>query len=981
MGDSTIYGSQNATLYTSSLKETTDTTNFLFYGKYNADDSANSNLIGENSADDKDTNTITGMLSQNFKVSCGDDTLQNLSYKYGSTRVRIYKASVNSKTNVLERTTEIKYTPDNIAKWQGEKLFEFNDDVNDTGLYYLDYYWRLDDGRYLTDTKLVRITASSYNVEMVTGILGEKNTVNDNESPKTAIDQYITDNVTDSTDSGSNELVWSPDFASDDKDFSESTVKSYYDDYNETLEYNDNIYYTKTIDLETNSYRTVVGWRRSTDYMLTTLIIEAIDQNGEVHQMARVDDLNSSEKNYAFEDAEYVYKYTTYSITQDTETKLFSIEAQDEIPIKFTISSSDDASFANSIEKYIMFDFTAGVSDGDGQQTTYSEIKDNLRIVALFRKNTANVTAKKEVLLKDENTADTVSLQTGSKLTPVYTTDDDGNTVATDYEYEDYEYYNALSEADSKYDVDNGTLSETDSQDDTKRKAILEGDTLTYRIKLQNTGYFESDIVNIQDTIPENCTYVEDSMAIYRQYVDLDSSGEYGALELLASSEVSSELCEMTEPDSDGNMTWSIASIPLDYDYYVQYKVKVDDLPADQTSRLLTNTASYDFLCRNGDTSNDFTASNLADLKANEIFTLSMDVKESEEGKQDRIYTIYFYQRDEEQEYKNIVFTDNFPEQGFNYNSEKGITIYRGSESSGWTDVTEELETKVTLTGEGGYFTISGFSITNADKEYEVVFQGTQQDIGESYTYTDDTGASVTGTVEEISNKASVTYAEGDNRKGNSISKTERISNTVTTDETHLYINIEKQIDMYEYNATIDKTDPEQSFLMQVAYYADATAYKNGEASDIYYTRVNCDEAINGTDGTFSGIYKGNQLVQCDKRGIYVISEATDWSVTDYDYEATTYTDVAIIDTAGNRIYSTNVSKNSAITISADGLEAEVELTRLAYESGAFPTSFGTNITQAPTVTYTNKESLYAYLSGQAYSENNISVSNQGSTD
>jgi uncharacterized repeat protein (TIGR01451 family) len=977
MGDSTIYGSQNATLYTSSLKETTDTTNFLFYGKYNADDSANSNLIGENSADDKDTNTITGMLSQNFKVSCGDDALQNLSYKYGSTMVRIYKASVNSKTNVLERTTEIKYTPDNIAKWQGEKLFEFNDDVNDTGLYYLDYYWRLDDGRYLTDTKLVRITASSYNVEMVTGILGEKNTVNDNESPKTAIDQYITDNVTDSTDSGSNELVWSPDFASDDKDFSESTVKSYYDDYNETLEYNDNIYYTKTIDLETNSYRTVVGWRRSTDYMLTTLIIEAIDQNGEVHQMARVDDLNSSEKNYAFEDAEYVYKYTTYSITQDTETKLFSIEAQDEIPIKFTISSSDDASFANSIEKYIMFDFTAGVSDGDGQQTTYSEIKDNLRIVALFRKNTANVTAKKEVLLKDENTADTVSLQTGSKLTPVYTTDDDGNTVATDYEYEDYEYYNALSEADSKYDVDNGTLSETDSQDDTKRKAILEGDTLTYRIKLQNTGYFESDIVNIQDTIPENCTYVEDSMAIYRQQVDLDSSGEYGALEVLASSEVSSKLCEMTEPDTDGNMTWSIASIPLDYDYYVQYKVKVDDLPDDQTSRILTNTASYDFLCRNGDTSNDFTASNLADLKANEIFTLSMDVKESEEGKQDRIYTIYFYQRDEEQEYKNIVFTDNFPEQGFNYNSEKGITIYRGSKSSGWTDVTERLETKVTLTGEGGYFTISGFSITKADEEYKVVFQGTQQDIGESYTYTDDTGASVTGTVEEISNKASVTYAEGDNRKGNSISKTERISNTVTTDETHLYINIEKQIDMYEYNATIGKTDPEQSFLMQVAYYKDATAYKNGEVSDIYYTRVNCDEAINGTDGTFSGIYKGNQLVQCDKRGIYVISEATDWSATDYDYEATTYTDVEIIDTAGNRIYSTNVSKNSAITISADGLEAEVELTRLAYESGAFPTSFGTNIMEAPTITYTNSESLYAYVSGQAYSENNISISNQ----
>ncbi len=164
--------------------------------------------------------------------------------------------------------------------------------------------------------------------------------------------------------------------------------------------------------------------------------------------------------------------------------------------------------------------------------------------------------------------------------------------------------------------MDNNVLSAEDAANNDLRKAVLSGDTLTYRVKLQNQGFFESDVVHVYDTVPEGSTYVDGSMKIYRQKIDLlDSINEYADLEVMAeqtrnaagSYETSTEAgYELSSPGADGSLQWVLPSLSLDYEYYVQYQVTVDDLPADEVSRLLTNTADWDFRCRNGDVSEDF---------------------------------------------------------------------------------------------------------------------------------------------------------------------------------------------------------------------------------------------------------------------------------------------------------------------------------------------------------------------------------------
>jgi uncharacterized repeat protein (TIGR01451 family) len=1054
MGDSTIYGSQTRTRYNSltgsasgsggssnasgTATVVTDDTSFVFYGEYNENDQRNNYLIGVNSAENTDSNSITTMLSQKFQVSGTSDKAQtnkNLSYENGLTRVRIFKAKLNEKTKKLEKQSEIDYTADNIAKWQGEKEFEFNADVDDTGYYYLDYYWRFTDGRYLTDSKLVRITSNSYNVEMITGILGEEHTANSTKTPKTAIDQYVTDEISAAADSN-NSIKWDTEFPSDDTNFAktEATAAStYYYDYNAELTYNNDLYYTKTKRINTNTTRTVVGWRRNTDYMLTTIIVEAIKQDGTKYQMARIDKINSSNPSYSFDTAAYKYDFVTYSVTQDPDTKLFTIKENSEVPIVFSIQSSKDSLQEESAEKYIVFDFTSGITDTNGQQTTYTQITDSLRVTALFRNNTANVEGEKYVLLSGD-AEDSVSSFTGTNYEEKKA--DDG-TVS--YVASDYTYYNSLDEAQADMQVDNNLLTSSEINDLKERKAVLSGDTLTYRVKLTNAGFFESDVVHVYDTIPKNTTYVPGSMKIYRQQINQDKEDEYGALEKVAWQEVTNGassnqyatyvysgdyLADMSPPTSTSDsLSFTIPSIALNYCYYVQYQVTVDDLPADTTARTLENTAYWDFLCRNGDLKTDFTAENLATLKANEVFTLSMDVdeKDTTAGTENRTYKIDFFQKDKGDNYEDVTFTNNFPD-GFTLDEDYGIKLFKyetvtDSETGEVTktynekanliksvidgEAGEETSTadssEITLVKKNGSFTISGFDISDKDAEYVVVFKGTQVKLGDEYTDSSGTKSTLT----EIRNKASILYMQNKTgsdtstgsstnnsgtttstnsvSKANSIEKVERFTNTVETDVTHLYLKVEKNAYTDAYS---DGADTAQTFLFRIDYYADQDAYSKGNVSDTIYTKINVDNsnAITTTDseGTETTIgYSGDSTIQMDKRGIYVVSELSDWSATDYNQLTSTYTDVTFKTLDAEGIDYVNVYpekatlSSSSITVGSDN-SVQVALPRVAYTTGAIPTYFGMNIESAPTVTFNNTPSEYAYLSSQAYSDNTI---------
>lgn len=940
MDTSGIYTSQKLTQYTGGTTPVTDKESFAFYSTYSVTDDTSEKLLGANTTVDGVT-TLSGMLDQNIKIAANGG-ITNLSSS-GKTMVKVYRAapSESNGTVRLEKQDEIDYNVnDNLAKWQGEKPFT----LDDTGFYYMDYYWRLDDGRYLTDSKLVRISADSYSVEVVTGILDQEHTVNTGASltTKTAIDQYVTDQVTpsESGEGADKKYTWDLTFPSLDENFGADNAETYYSDYNVLKEYNGDQYYTKSLKLTTLDKITAVGWYKNNNYTLTTLIIEAIDQYGISHEMARVDTA-AGDNQFDFNDAEYTYDFTTYAVTQDKETKLFSITENSSVPITFRI---DDASYnaINSITKYIVFDFTTT----DDNQATYAQINDSLRVTALFRENTANVEAEKTVLLNADTELKEVSTETVGEATA--------------------SYYEELFEYSKKFETDNSKLSDNEIGEDRNRKAVLSGDTLTYRVKLHNAGYFDSDVVNVYDTVPEGCTYVPDSMKIYRQSVQFaDGTARYGALETMETGEAGIDTggYGISQPsDDNGQLWWRIPSISLDYEYYVEYQVTVKDIKATDVKRVLENTATWDFICLNGNVTGDDNAHDIETLRNTAIFNLDVDVEESSGESETRTYSVEFSQKDANSAYKNIVFTNTFPQKGFTLDEDEGITLWKLNADGQWemqpTNGDGRPQINIGRSDNRAVdFTISELNVRQGET-YRVQFTGKQVLLGNAVPETGEI-------IKEISNKASIIYQREkedgtlDDAQGNIVAKTERISNEVTTDVTHLYLNIEKNIGV---------EDPAQPFLMQIAYYED----EKDTEPELFYTKVNCTKPIQSADdpNVITG-YSGSQIVQCDKRGIYVVTEVTDWSATDYDFDHSAAVHMSLADSTSKLIYPDGVKMNRLQSPCKENSVTFV-FPGLMYASGAFPASLGTDLTVMPTAEFYNGESEYAYLSGQAYSENYI---------
>ena len=467
---------------------------FAFYSGYAVNNTNTENTI-TNVMNAKNIGSDP-MVSQKFDIKNNNSSsaITNNSSN-GTVRVRIFRANpkiIDTGGFYLEKGNEITYSGDTLAKWQGEKPFDTNDS---NAYYYLDYYWRLNDGRYLFDRKLVRITADTYSVTMKTGLLDEQYTVNESVTPKTAVDQYVTDNITTNSD---NTKTWDKDnlYPSKNGGFNAQTAPNYYepDTYNKFEYINGNDYYTKTLKIDTASPQTAVGWMRASDYKLTALIVEAVDSNGIHHEMSRIDANNANDP-LNFDNAEYTYDYKTYSVTQDSETKIFSVTENTTVTNIFSVQTYS-SEVTNGVSKFILFSFS---TTGDVPQG-FSEIKDSLIITALFRKNDANVKTEKQVLA---NTGDPITAVSDTIKTSTY----DNNGVT-----QTQTYYSSIDVIDENKRVDDKGISDTD-----KRKAVLSGDTLTYRLKAYNAGYFTSREVNIYDDIPSGTTYVENSAKLYRQ--------------------------------------------------------------------------------------------------------------------------------------------------------------------------------------------------------------------------------------------------------------------------------------------------------------------------------------------------------------------------------------------------------------------------------------------------------------------------------
>ncbi|MBQ2176558.1 MAG: hypothetical protein II453_16360, partial [Alphaproteobacteria bacterium] len=448
---SDVYASQSIDKYNGNTL--TDNDHFAFYSWYAVNNTNTENTI----INVKNAKNIVSdaMVSHKFDIKNNNSSsaITNNSSN-GKVRVRIFRANAH-KTGTgdnfyLEKGNEITYSGDTLAKWQGGKPFDTNDS---NAYYYLDYYWRLNDGRYLFDRKLVRITADTYSVTMKTGLLDEQYTVNESVTPKTAVDQYVTDNITTNSD---NTKTWDKDnlYPSKNVDFNAQTAPSYYesDTYNKFEYINGNDYYTKTLKIDTASPQTAVGWMRASDYKLTALIVEAVDSNGIHHEMSRIDENNANDP-LNLDNAKYTYDYKTYSVTQDSETKIFSVTENTTVTNTFSVETYS-SEVTNGVSKFILFSFS---TTGDISEGGFSEIKDSLIITALFRKNDANVKTEKQVLA---NTGDPITAVSDTIKTSTFK-DKENQTVTQTY-------YSSIDTIDKNKRVD-----DTNIADETKRQAVL----------------------------------------------------------------------------------------------------------------------------------------------------------------------------------------------------------------------------------------------------------------------------------------------------------------------------------------------------------------------------------------------------------------------------------------------------------------------------------------------------------------------------
>lgn len=374
----------------------TDETHFAFYSGYLRAGDSRAVGLGDDGS----------MLSQTFPYQYSGDEVnstKNLSTS-GSTIVRVYHATDESGGTgrpdgeggtIITLTLGDEITDANtLKKFEGRASFE----VADAGFYYMIYQWRLNDGRYLEDVKLVQVTSDAYTVTMVTGIKDGAHTVS--AGGYTAIDQYVDltgsktyDTVTDSSalyPSGS------AGYAEDYRSFYDGSGVQVGYDYNEAVPFAGSSYGVKSVTKVQTGLNTITGWKSDEDYRLVSVIMEANDGTGwaEVERINLSSDTDPDSFNQAVTGMEWKYTYTSYEAEQDPEYKTYTVVRFDDSTKYLTISGGarieqDEGSAIT--QYYIELDFrqtTGDSGDDNSGAAAISSGQKNIRIVALYEQTT-----------------------------------------------------------------------------------------------------------------------------------------------------------------------------------------------------------------------------------------------------------------------------------------------------------------------------------------------------------------------------------------------------------------------------------------------------------------------------------------------------------------------------------------------------------------------------------------------------------------
>ncbi len=289
------------------------------------------------------------------------------------------------------------------------------------------------------------------------------------------------------------------------------------------------------------------------------------------------------------------------------------------------------------------------------------------------------------------------------------------------------------------------------------------------------------------------------------------------------------------------------------------------------------------------------------------------------------------------QEYSSYILTSNTAYYG-------DVVLCTGSE--GYNDYTSEFS------AETGVITWKLSAVTNAEYYY-LEYRVTVDPIAPSVSYG------------ELKNIAYYTYDDSTESEEQDKQKN-GYTNEVETDVIHLYLDIQK---------IIEQDDANQSFLYEVKYYNEEPT-EGSTPSEVYYVDLRTGETMDSEGNT---VYTGDTFVQIDKRGYVTVEEIDAWSITDYDFKAVTAT------SAENYISVTLSSigedKNTPVSSIEEDTNTPVQIAYCVDET-VLPTSIGLRSAGTyPIVTYTNKPSIYAYLSADAYAGNTFVDAAAGNTD
>lgn len=831
--------------------------------------------------------------------------------KDGLTKVDVYTTvAVGSDNNyTLEKGKRVDMTiASNLAKWSGQEKFT----ADDKGYYYMIYYWRLNDGRYLEEYKLVKITANEFNVGIRTGVAGAVEDSfrygDDGKVSYTAIDCDI---YTDYNNSEDLENSLKHHYFPSDKYYGQkdnmewneyaNTAYDYYDKY---LEYNDGKYWYKGVNVSTASSGVCVAWRKNTDYALVKLMVEVNNGGQWVPMAIAVEDENGNFVIDENETPEYRYRYNSYAVVQNPETKQYSVIATSNTVRSFKVSSTGGEGLEAGAVRYIDFQF---IDNNNGQSLV--EFNDDVRVTALFRLVTADVRAKETVLI-DDGVSETDLVQSGSVTLP-------------------------LDKAEKYRSVDNTGLDNAD------KKAVLFGDKLIFRKKIQNVGHYDGSNVVVVEDIPDGLSLIDGSIKLYKQLRNINVSGEdeYMPLEETeldisnAFQGYSTQCYSYDYNEESRQITWRLNPVSMNCDYYIQFEATVEN-QYNLFNKSFAAQADYGYVYVNGDVDDSSVLDKLnTNYGAHAIYNINSEETINENGE--------------------IHYSMDFKKQN-NSNKTYYITNIYNELPNGYELIEDSVNVEFPNSSDSELFNIKKTSSTlvvTPKSDISYILDG-DNTITISYTIKPKEGVNLSTMPK---NEISIQYVpeiDTNTQLQNSLVRVAAITNSVIADARWLYLNVEKEI---------ANEDNEQSFLFKIINKNMENALDNTILADISCIK-------NGNS------YKGNQVIQIGARGYYDLTE-TDWANTDYDIDKATYS-------------STDIDLTNAVTAGSyydDGNRAVIQesgdkgfyLPRAMYKSTAFPlwvTEGEDNSIIYPTVTCNNIESEYAWLSSQTYVENSFNI-------